>query len=59
MPTRTTTTTPSELFKNVDPDIDRRKNIISMEQYEDKQFDLKKIEQDTAIQVNNFYIFNH
>jgi hypothetical protein len=52
LPTRpTVTTTPSEKFKDVDPDIDRKKNFVSIEQYEDKQFDLKKLELDLGIQV--------
>ncbi len=52
VPTRTTTTlTPNEKFKDVDPDIDRKKNFVSIEQYEDKQFDFKKMELDLAIQV--------
>jgi hypothetical protein len=52
VPTRTTvTSTPSEKFKDVDPDIDRKKNFVSIEQYEDKQFDLKRLELDLGIQV--------
>ncbi|CAF3614114.1 unnamed protein product [Adineta steineri] len=42
---------PSEKFKDVDPDIDRKKNIICIEQYEDKQFDLKKMELDSSVQA--------
>ncbi len=52
VPTRpTVTSTPSEKFKDVDPDIDRKKNFVSIEQYEDKQFDLKRLELDLGIQV--------
>ncbi|CAF0933439.1 unnamed protein product [Adineta ricciae] len=45
------TTTPSEKFKDVDPDIERKKNFVSIDQYEDKQFDMKKMEIDTAVQA--------
>lgn len=41
----------NEKFKDVDPDIDRKKNIISIDSYEDKQFELKKLELDLGIQV--------
>ncbi|CAF4130430.1 unnamed protein product [Rotaria sordida] len=52
VPTRISTTlTPNEKFKDVDPDIDRKKNFISIEQYDDKQFDLRKMELDLAIQA--------
>ena len=54
MPTRATEITTAELnekFKDVDPDIDRKKNITSIDQYEDKQFELKKMELDLGIQV--------
>ncbi|CAF1214774.1 unnamed protein product, partial [Didymodactylos carnosus] len=37
-------------FKDVDPD-DKKKMFINIEPYEDKQFDLKKIELDIAIQA--------
>ena len=56
-PTRTSTTLPTEKFKDLDPDIDRKKNIISVDQYEDKQFDLKKMELDLGIQVLEFVFF--
>ncbi len=58
VPTRTettTTVTPNEKFKDLDPDIDRKKNFVSIEQYEDKQFDLKKIELDLGVQVLYFF----
>ncbi len=60
VPIRTSTTlTPNEKFKDVDPDIDRKKNFVSIEQYEDKQFDLKKMELDLGIQVLLFFfLFN-
>lgn len=48
---------PTERFKDVDPDIDRKKNIISIESYEDKQFELKKLELDLGIQVRAFFCF--
>ncbi len=52
VPTRPSTTiVPNEKFKDVDPDIDRKKNFVSIEQYEDKQFDLKRMELDLGIQV--------
>jgi hypothetical protein len=51
VPSRPTTATPSEKFKDVDPDIDRKKNFVSIEQYEDKQFDLKRLELDLGVQV--------
>jgi hypothetical protein len=41
----------NEKFKDVDPDIDRKKNFVSIEQYDDKQYDLKKMELDTGVQV--------
>lgn len=57
VPTRSTvTSTPSENFKDVDPDIDRKKNFVSIDQYDDKQFDLKMMELDTGIQVQIFII---
>ena len=62
MPTRSTTAAaPSERFKDVDPDIDRKKNIISIDQFEDKQFDVKKVELDTGVQVRGFEerLFSH
>jgi hypothetical protein len=40
----------------VDPDIDRKKNFVSIDQYDDKQFDLKKMELDTGVQVQVFFI---
>ena len=55
-PATTTTVTPNEKFKDVDPDIDRKKNFVSIEQYEDKQFDLKRMELDLGIQVR--FLFN-
>ncbi|UJR25204.1 hypothetical protein I4U23_006556 [Adineta vaga] len=52
IPTRSTTAPPpNEKFKDVDPDIDRKKNIICLDSYEDKQFDMKKMEIDTAVQA--------
>ncbi|CAF2319241.1 unnamed protein product [Rotaria sp. Silwood2] len=52
VPARTSTTlTPNEKFNDVDPDIDRKKNFVSIEQYDDKQFDLRKMELDLAIQA--------
>jgi len=55
--TETTTITPNEKFKDLDPDIDRKKNFVSIEQYEDKQFDLKKIELDLGVQVLYFFLY--
>ncbi len=55
VPARTTTTISNEKFKDLDPDIDRKKNFVSIEQYEDKQFDLKKMELDLGIQVVFFF----
>ncbi len=46
----------NEKFKDVDPDIDRKKNFVSIDQYDDKQFDLKKMELDTGVQVQVFFI---
>ncbi|CAF3107715.1 unnamed protein product [Rotaria socialis] len=50
-----TTVSPSEKFKDLDPDIERKKNFISIEQCEDKQFELKKMELDLAIQAAPTY----
>ncbi len=52
-----TTITPNEKFKDLDPDIDRKKNFVSIEQYEDKQFDLKKMELDLGVQVLYFFLY--
>ena len=45
---------PSEHFKDVDPDLDRKKNFVSIDQFEDKKFDVKRMELDSAIQVAFF-----
>lgn len=56
-PAATSAVTPAERFKDVDPDIDRKKNIISIDSYEDKQFELKKLELDLGIQVRASFCF--